>query len=132
VKKLKEGKSESGKFEKGEKVLFTFPPFTYCLSLLPAAWSAAHWTRPCVHRSLLTEASAVSLASVYRLELRFLSRRDEVSVFLKILDDLFADHLAFEPAQCALDGFVRVNCYVSHLSSHLLSAKISARKANGN
>lgn len=51
-----------------------------------------------VHRSRLTETSSVTLAGVCRFELRFLSGRNEMSVFFQILDDFFADYLAFEPA----------------------------------
>lgn len=44
--------------------------------------SAAHWSWAVAHRPLLAETSSVALAGVYRFQLRLLSRRDEVSVFL--------------------------------------------------
>ena len=56
-----------------------------------------------VHRSRLTEASSVALAGVRRFELRLLTGRNEMRVFFQILDDFFADYLAFESAQRAFD-----------------------------
>jgi hypothetical protein len=76
------------------------------------------------HRPLLPETPSVSLASVSTLQLCLLSRRDEVSVLFEIFDYLFRNNLSLEPAQRRFDRFVRINCNKSHLSSHLLSAKI--------
>ena len=64
--------------------------------------------RRVVHRTLLAETTAVTLAGVSRFQFRLLAGRDEVSVLLKVFDDLFRDDLALEPTQCALDRFVIV------------------------
>ena len=98
--------------------LFTFPPF----HLLDLSTLSAHRPRTRVHRTLLTEAASVTLACVRRFQFRLLSRRNEVRMLLKVLDDLFGDDLSLESAQCRLDRFVRVNCNKSHFSHHLLSA----------
>ena len=86
--------------------------------------------RRVVHRTLLAETTAVTLAGVSRFQFRLLAGRDEVSMFFKIFNDLFADHFALKTPQSALDRFVRVNINKSHISSHLLSAEISPVRAN--
>ena len=67
-----------------------------------------HRTLRSVHRTLLAEAAAVTLAGVRRFQFRLLAGRDEVSVLLEIFDDLLRDHFALETAQRALDRFVRI------------------------
>ena len=62
-----------------------------------------------IHRALLAETAAIALAGVRRFQFRLLAGRDEVSVFLEVLDDLFADNLALKATQCGLDRLVRVN-----------------------
>ena len=112
--------------------LFTFPPFYFsAIDYRPEVQPPLR-SRSRAHRTLLTETSAITLASVYRFELRLLSRRDEVSVFFKIFDDLFADHFAFESAQCAFDRFVCIDRNISHFLSHLLSAEDPPSRANYN
>ena len=75
--------------------------------------SLSHAARPgrVVHRALLAEPAAVALARVCRFQFRFLSRRDEVSVLLKIFDDLFADHFTLKAAKCTFDRFVVIYEY---------------------
>lgn len=77
-----------------------------------------------IHRPLLAESSTIALACVHGFKLCLLARRYEVSMFLEVLDDLFADHFPLKAAQRTLDRFVVVYNYKSHLSSHLLSAKV--------
>src|SRR5204863_9549616 len=98
--------------------LLTFPS----LLLFDLAIMSGHWPRTRVHRTLLTVAASITFACVRRFQFRLLSRRNEVRMLLKVLDDLFGDDLALEPVQCRLDRFVRVNCNKSHFSHHLLSA----------
>lgn len=53
-----------------------------------------------IHRArrARTETLAVALAGVNRLELRLLSRRNEVRVLFQILNDFFRDNFALETA----------------------------------
>lgn len=86
----------------------TFPLFhLFTFELLSVL--SAHRTRARVHRPLLTETAAVTLARVSTFQFRFLSRRNEVSVLFEVFDDLLRDDLSFEPAQSRLDRFVRIN-----------------------
>src|SRR5690606_33516727 len=71
--------------------------------------------RTCVHRTLLAEPAAITLTRIHRFQFCFLSRRDKVSVLLKIFDDLFTDHFTLKASKCTLDRFVVVYNYKCHL-----------------
>ena len=60
-------------------------------------------------RACRTETLAITLAGVYRFELRLLSGRNEMRVFLQILDDFFCYHFTLKTAQRAFNRFVVVN-----------------------
>ena len=61
-----------------------------------------------IHRTLLAEPAAVAFTRIRGFQLCLLSRRDEVSMFLEILDDLLANNFSLETAQCAFDRFISV------------------------
>lgn len=65
-------------------------------------------TRCTVHRTLLAETPAVTLARICRFQLRLLTGRNVVSMLLKVFDDLFRDNLTLETSKCTLDRFVVV------------------------
>jgi hypothetical protein len=90
----------------------TFSPFhSFTFSASGAELPVLRTRRPLligVHRPLLSETPAVSLACVCRFQLRLLSRRDEVSVFFQVFDYLFADNFALKTPKRALDRFIRI------------------------
>jgi hypothetical protein len=104
-------KRKSEKAERIHCVLF----YLFTLSLLPFDLSVAESRSRCTcsctgsRWPLLAETASVTLAGIYRFELCFLSRRNEVSVLFEILNDLFADDLTLKPSQGAFDRFVIVN-----------------------
>lgn len=71
-------------------------------------------TRRCCCGTLRTEAAAIALSRICRLQLCFLTRRNEVRMLLEVLNDLFANDLSFEPAKGRLDRFVIINYYSCH------------------
>ena len=62
-----------------------------------------------IHWPLLAKTSSITLSGIHRFELSLLSRRDEVSVLLKIFDDFFADHFTLKATQRTFDRFVITN-----------------------
>ena len=65
-------------------------------------------SRSRIHRTLLAETTAVALSGVCRFQFRLLAGRNEVSMLLKVFDDLFRDNLALETTESTLDRFVVV------------------------
>src|SRR6185503_12924941 len=56
----------------------------------------------------------VALAGKCRLQFRFLTRRDEKRMLLRILDDFLCHHFPLKPAQCAFNRFTLINSHYSH------------------
>jgi hypothetical protein len=63
----------------------------------------------------------VSLSRECRLQLRFLARRDEERMFLRVLNYLFGHNLALEAPQRTLNGFTLVYSNYRHSISVFLS-----------
>ena len=61
-----------------------------------------------IHRTLLAETPAVTLAGVCRFQFRLLAGRNEVSMLFEVFNDLFRDNLALETTESTLDRFVIV------------------------
>lgn len=80
-------------------------------------------TRRCCCGTLRTEAAAITFTRICRLQLCFLTRRNEVRMLLEVLNDLFANDLSFESAKSRLDRFVIIYYYSCHFFSHLLFGK---------
>jgi hypothetical protein len=103
------GYSTQRKSEKGKR-LSLLSPFHFFRSYKNVLTARTHGRPrgPGIHRTLLPKTPAVTLTGVNRFEFCLLTGWNEMSVFLEIFNDLFADHFAFKTSKCGLDRFVTV------------------------